>query len=209
MVSIGFSVEFSTLFFTISLIPMVIMFVGFIEYYKLPLEEHILEIIPRVETHRRKEGLKYKLSPGKVHLIDEQKPHKSFDIFVDYVLHQAFGLCFTRTNPNIIRRCFGLSQTPVVWLTRLETDLQALNPLELEHLTFAVSQFIEQTSGKKSIVILDGIEYLATNNPFAKVLHAISMIKDKVSGTNSIVVLPIDKGSFTKKDYSMLSEELS
>lgn len=208
LVSIGFGIEFSPAFYTISLLPMLVMLVGFIDYYRRPLTEHILEITPKIEAVVSSGPPKYKLDPGKVYLVKEQKPHKSFDMFVDNVLHKIYGLAISRSNPDILRKNYGLKLTPLIWLTRIETEKKYLNPVELEQLTFSITDFIDKVGQKRSVVILEGVEYLATSNEFTKLLHAISMIKDKVSGSNSVVILPVDPKALKLQDFTMLEKEL-
>ncbi|MEA3430852.1 MAG: DUF835 domain-containing protein [Nanoarchaeota archaeon] len=208
LVSIGFGIEFSALFYTISLLPMLLMLVGFVDYYRRPLTEHILEITPKIESVTSGGPPKYKLELGKVHLVKEQKPHKSYDMFIDHVLHKVYGLAISRSNPEIVKSNYGLKQTPLIWLTRIETEHAYLNPVELEQLTFAVTDFMDKVGNNKSVILLEGLEYLTTSNEFTKVLHAISMIKDKVSGTNSIVILPVDPKALPKQNITMLEKEL-
>ena len=208
VVSIGFGVKFSLFFYTVSLIPMLVMLIGFIDYYKRPLTEHILEITPRIEDRLSNKKLKYVLKPGRVYIVKEPKPHKSFDMFADYVKHKYYGLAISRTNPKIIRKKIGLKLTPLIWLTRIDTTMKYLNPLELEQLTYVMSDFIAKVGDKKSIILLDGLEYLATSNEFVKVLHAISMIKDKVSSSRCIMLIPLQGKALAGKDLVMLEREL-
>ncbi|MBW3015282.1 DUF835 domain-containing protein [Candidatus Woesearchaeota archaeon] len=208
IVSIGFGVKFSIFFYTISLLPMLVMLVGFVDYYKRPLEEHILEITPKLEAYSKDAPLKYKIEPGKVHLVKEPKAHKSYDMFIDNVMHKVYGLCISRKNPNKVKLEYGIQSTPVVWLTRIEPDVMSLNPIELEQLTFTITQYLEKVGKNKSVVLLDGIEYLASTNPFNKVIHAIGMLKDKLSGTNSSIIIPIDQYALPSKDFSILIKEI-
>jgi len=207
LVSISFGIQFSPLFYGISLLPMLVMLVGFIDYYRRPISEHILEITPKIEEGAGSEKLKYNLKPGSVHLIIERKPVKSFDVFSNYVKNKYYGLGIIRKNPLKVRDLFGLKLTPLLWLTRIETSQKYVNPLELEQVTFAVTDFIDKVATQNSVIILEGIEYLAASNEFPKVLHAMSMIKDKVSSSKCVMVVPIDKGAITSQDYTLLLRE--
>lgn len=208
LVSIGFGIEFSPLFYTISLVPMLLMLTGFIDYYRRPLTEHILEIMPKIEPGSIDEKPIYVLKPGSVNLVTEQKPNKSFDMFIDNVMHKVYGLAISRKNPDLILKEYGLKSTPLIWLTRIETEKTYLHPAELEQLTFAVTDFIDKVGDKRSVVLVDGLEYLATQNEFSKVLHAVTMMKDKISQSNSSLILPLDPGSFSERDFTMLQKEL-
>ncbi|MBW3022246.1 DUF835 domain-containing protein, partial [Candidatus Woesearchaeota archaeon] len=209
LVSLGFGIQFSPLFYTISLVPMLLLLVGFIDYYRRPLTEHILEITPKIEYNASSEKPKYKLKPGSVYLVNEKKPYKSFDMFVDNVLHKVYGLGISRTNPELVAKDYDLKTTPLIWLTRIETQQKYLSPTELEQLTFVVTDFIDKVGAKKSVLLLDGIEYLAASNEFVKVLHALTMMKDKVSGSSACLIVPVDSRIFSTEDYAVLQKELS
>lgn len=56
----------------------------------------------------------------------------------------------------------------------------------------------------KSIVLLDGISYLVSNNEFSKVLHFLESVVDKATQYDSVVIIPLNKESFTEKEYSLL-----
>ncbi len=59
----------------------------------------------------------------------------------------------------------------------------------------------------KSIILLDGLEYLMTNNTFALVLHLLQMLKDKISLGESMLLLPIDPKCIDEKEMALLQQE--
>ncbi|MBM4237368.1 MAG: response regulator, partial [Euryarchaeota archaeon] len=59
----------------------------------------------------------FDLRRGFGYVVKEKKPQKSFEIFVDQVMHNIQGLCISRQHPDIIRKEWGLEKTPIIWLS--------------------------------------------------------------------------------------------
>lgn len=51
--------------------------------------------------------------------MNEEKPIKSNEIFLDLVTHSVHGLYITRTIPQRIRERYGLKKTPIIWLGKV------------------------------------------------------------------------------------------
>jgi len=127
--------------FIVSIIPMIIMLVGFLWYYQTPTGQSIFEVEPIVERDDDTPR-KHNLKPGMVYLIEEEKSSKGFDIFTDSIFHGIRGLCITRTIPSEAKEIYGIEKSPLLWLTHIHTDLPVLDPGELEQLYSTVSKFI-------------------------------------------------------------------
>ena len=138
---------------------MVIMFAGFVLLYESPTGQAIIEITPAVER-KLSTTMKYHLTPGKTYLIEEEKQEKSYDIFMDAVLHGIRGLIVTRTKPDSVQQKFELRVTPVLWLTHVQAQMTTVDPSELEQFVFLVEKFVntakEQavTEGEAPVVSL-------------------------------------------------------
>ncbi|MBI4441457.1 DUF835 domain-containing protein [Candidatus Woesearchaeota archaeon] len=63
------------------------------------------------------------------------------------------------------------------------------------------------TGLNKSIILIDGIEYLISNNTFPGVLHLLQMMKDKISLGESILLLPLDPRCFSEQEINLLRQE--
>lgn len=140
-VPIFFYTEGNVLLYTISLSHIIIMFTGFVLLYESPTGQAILEITPAVEK-RLSTAMKYRLKPGKTYLVEEETPEKSYDIFMDAVLHGIRGLVVTRTKPELVQKKFELQVTPVLWLTHVQSQLSTVDPSEPEQFVFLVEKFV-------------------------------------------------------------------
>jgi len=160
-----------------------------------------LDIEPTLETLLDTEQ-KYHLDFGVCYLIKEENPIKSFDIFKDFVSHGTFGLCITRTHPKRIQKLFQLEKTPVVWLSKTDEGENSISGSNLGALLHTINQFIEKSG--KSIVILDGLEYLITINGFDRTILYLYDLIESIIVNESILILPVHIQALDKKELSIL-----
>lgn len=154
---------------------------------------------------------KYSLSHGHTYLVEESPPDISFDAFVNIVStvdaggKKAMGLAVSRQHADLIRQKYGLETTPIYWLaTRAGQDV--ISPTNLGILTHTIVQFIEENPA--GIVLLDGIEYLVSNNDFNKVLRMIDQVNDHVSQSQAMMIIPVDPRAFDQKELALLERNM-
>jgi hypothetical protein len=165
----------------------------------------------RPKAAQREDGLgisrKYDLLPGKCDIVEESPPDLSFDAFVNILSTQEeacakiTGLAISRQHPDLIKQKYGLEKTPIFWLaTRAGQDVIA--PTNLGILTHTLISFIEDNSC--GVVLLDGIEYLVSNNDFNKTLRAINQVNDHVAQSRCRIIIPVDPRAFDPKELALL-----
>ena len=165
-----------------------------------------LDIATRHEK-RAKSKQKYDLKAGLLFMVKERKNDRSFEVFTDLVTHDFPGLCITRSSPDIIREEHGLKETPIVWLTNNEIEKErCLPPTDIPRLHLAVTDFMEKA--QDSIILLDGLEYLATNNNFATVLKLVQLLRDKVMLHNGRMIINVVPGALGDKEIGLLEKEM-
>ncbi|MFH1722567.1 MAG: DUF835 domain-containing protein [Candidatus Altiarchaeota archaeon] len=160
-------------------------------------------IVPTAEEESLEE-MTWKLLPGRGYLILGKKREKAYDVFVDQVTHGFEGLCITRDNPAIVRETFGLKKTMILWLTDIKSP-ETLPP-QLEEISIAIHEFIGKS--EKSVVLLDGLDYLITTNSFNLVLQMVNRLKDLTAVHSSILLIPIDSSTMDNKQFGLLQREM-
>lgn len=175
---------------------------GFIAYAIL---KYKVMIIPTAEEVKNTK-VELKLKQGVSYLIEEEKPNRSFGIFVDLVTHGAHGLCVTRIPPDDVRQEFGLMKTPIIWLSRTVDDKMCIDPAMTAELSMTIKNFIEES--KNGVVLLDGIEYLIVHNNFNKVLKLLHDLNEAIAVYNAIMTIPIDKRILNEKEYALLVRDI-
>src|SRR5207249_3278685 len=99
-------------------------------------------IIPEAEAHLLTKPT-YTLDRGITYVVLERDAGQAFEIFKDLVTHGAQGLCITRRAPKAVMAEYSLERTPVLWLSRVATEKNAIRPSPPENVAMAIEHFIE------------------------------------------------------------------
>ena len=155
---------------------------------------------------------KYNLTSGRSYVVEEAPPNISFDAFVNIVsttssngCKKMMGLAVSRQHPDLIRQKYGLETTPIYWLAT-RTGQDVISPTNLGILTHTLIQFIAENPC--GVILLDGIEYLVSNNDFNKVLRVIDQVNDHVSQSKAVMVIPVDPRAFEPKELALLERNM-
>jgi hypothetical protein len=145
------------------------------------------------------------LDPGTTYLLLETMPERSVRLFQREVKAGMKGLYITRSNPNQVRKRFDLGGAKICWLTGVRASEDVLSISGLQELSILVSNAIDENT--KSIIFLDGLEYLVSNNDFSIVLRLVQQIRDKVSTSESVLLIPLNKDALDSRQVTLLERE--
>ena len=155
---------------------------------------------------------KYDLHPGRSYVVQESPPHISFDAFVNIVStavgeggEKTVGLAVTRQHPDLVREKYGLEDTPVYWLATRAGE-KVISPTNLGILAHMLVKFAEEA--RDGIILLDGIEYLVSNNDFTKVLRMVNQVSDNIMQSGCRMILPVDPRAFDQKELALLMRNM-
>lgn len=154
---------------------------------------------------------KYELVPGRCYVVEEAPPDMSFDAFSNLLStedqdgNRTAGLAVTRQHPDLVRQKYGLEHTPIYWLATRAGD-KVISPTNLGILTQTLVKFIE--SEKNGVILLDGFEYLVSNNDFNKVLRMIDQVNDHITQSGTRLILPVDPRALEQKELALLERNM-
>lgn len=154
---------------------------------------------------------KYDLRPGRSYIVEESPSHISLDAFVNFVTtssedgQKTVGIAVTRQHPDLLREKYGLEETPIYWLATRAGD-KVISPTNLGILTNMLVRFAEQTPD--GVILIDGIEYLISNNDFTKVLRMVDQVNDYVSQSGCRMIIPVDPRAFDSKQLALLERNM-
>lgn len=138
------------------------------------------------------------------YLVEGDEPETSYDLFISTLKKGIKGYCVTRNYPDKIRSKFDLKDVPIVWLSDVGKD-NTIRPKDLEKLSMSLEQFLSQVDG--GIVLLDGLEYLITNNNFNTVMRLIQSLRDQVAINKSILLMTVDRSTLEGHQLKLLKKE--
>jgi hypothetical protein len=154
------------------------------------------------------------LLPGWSYAIKEDRPERSFAMFADLISKGGRGLCISRTHPDVLKQKYKF-EAESLWLTKTETaqnlpetkGIEYVSPNNLAHLASAIRDFLSK--GENGAVIIEGIEYLTTQNDFKSVLKFIQLINEQVVLDKGFMIVPVVEGTMDPKDFSLVEREMS
>ncbi len=163
---------------------------------KKPQEEEIFE----------KDGISAKLKISHSYLIEEDRPDKCFELFVETLDMGFNGMCISRTNPKRLRGNYDFGEADLLWLTdRDSTSERTIQPA-LEKIIYSIEDLLN--TGKKGILLIDGLEYLISNSNFDAVLRFLRRLIDDISESNSTFIMSLTPGTLAPQDLKVLEREM-
>lgn len=188
-----------------------------VEPVEAPVKEEISEVVkeePKEPVAEKEEPPEWDpeleanaLTPGLSYLVEEKRPEKFFHIYNALKEMGKKGLVVSRTNPRILSRTYSLEEMESVWLTGKEVqgDTKTVLPI-LEFIMSLFEEYMEETSD--GVIVLDGLEYLLTNNKFNSVLRFIRQVVDNVSQTETILLVALSPDALDSTEVTLLEKDL-
>ena len=149
------------------------------------------------------------LKGGSSYLFTDKGVVRAFEVLKKLIAEGRRGLVITRTHPNRVQQLYGLD-CPIMWIakaTKPSGGVMSLEPTRLMKIHSTISDFIKANPG--AVVLLDGLEYLITENGFAPVMKAIQLTNEEVAMSGSFLLVPIDPRAFETQQLGLLEREFS
>ncbi len=146
------------------------------------------------------------LMPGRSYLIEEDRPDLAFQMLEKALEGNKGGLVITRTNPKRVREKFAVDAVRILWLTDRESSSEQTIAPALERIVYEIEQFM--SSRPRGAVLLDGVEYLVSNNSFDAVLRFARRLIDTVSEGHYIFIISLGPATLREQELKMLEREM-
>jgi hypothetical protein len=146
-------------------------------------------------------GEHFPIERGFIYLVKEKRPNIAFAVFNEAMSHGAKGMLVVREHPNRLRQIHSFTATKILWLTR-RVGVDYIDPTELSLLSLEITKFVG--TAQKSVVLLEGIEYIITQNDFESVLRFVNHLHDFVLAHDSAVIIVIDPRVLSTRELALL-----
>jgi hypothetical protein len=141
---------------------------------------------------------------SQMYMVEEDRPEVAYQLFVEALAKGTPGLCFTRVYPAILTQKYDFGATNVLWLSNAGKD-ESIRPRDLERLSLLLEQFLVE---EKGVALIDGIEYLITNNDFVTVLRLIQSIRDQVAMNEAVMIVTLNPSTLGYQELNLLEREM-
>ncbi len=145
---------------------------------------------------------------GDIYIVYEERPDISMKIFERKLEEGCSGLIISRTHPDTLRRKWGF-EVPHIWLARGNQNefIQAVHPERLMKMHTIISTFIS-SSDRSKIIMLDGLEYLISQNDFETIMRFIQLINEQVNTTSTCMLVPVHPHALNEQQKGILEREV-
>lgn len=172
--------------------------IGSLELFNTP------PIKGEVEEEGSGQTTKVSLASGHCDLIMGKRADDTYEMFLAEVKGGSRGLLVTRIHPDQLRERYGLIEVPIMWLSS-QPGQNRLDPTALTIIQHTMTDFIQKEEG--SIVMLDGLDYLISENQLDKVLRMIYAVHDAVVVSGSKFIVPMDPLTLETRDLAFIERE--
>jgi hypothetical protein len=153
------------------------------------------------------------VAPGSSLFVKERTPQGAFRIFNQLVSQGAKGLIFSRLAHDAVRLKVGSDCEAVYWLTKFEVQNEDLKqyyiqPTDLGNFYTTFKKFLVTNKNVQTVVLLDGIQYLISNNDFNGILKSIQKMKDDIYMFHSAFIITADPASLNLNEVKQLENEM-
>ena len=152
--------------------------------------------------HRGKEAAV--LPSGSYLLFEEEKADGMYETLLSQVSNGVEGLIITRTYPEDLREKYGLKRTPVIWLSS-QPGQDRVDPTNLSILEHTIIEFLKV--GHNTVVAIDGLEYLISNNGATKVLRMLYGLRDEILMNESRMIVTIDPAVLDERELAFFERD--
>ncbi len=141
---------------------------------------------------------------GCTYAVFEETAEKSLSLFEVALKKGLKGICFTREFPDRLSKKHDLSGALVIWLSNIGSQ-NSIRPKDLEKITL---QCNEALNSSQCIIMIDGLEYLITNNGFISVLKLLQFLRDATAVNRSILIISINQHAIKDSEVNLLRREV-
>ena len=142
---------------------------------------------------------------GRTYLVESKKSTMAYELLVDDLAKGAHGLIITREHPEQVRETWGLQTTPILWLSS-NSGKDRIDPTNLSIIQHTVIEHLKR--GERPIVLLDGLEYIFSNNKEEKVLQLVLSLRDEIIVSQGKLILPVDPLTMEPRTLAYIERDL-
>ena len=187
--------------FSLGLVTVVIIVVFFFIIFLYKSKEEVQSKLEKTNVTLEKLGIKIEvekdkynqsdisLDPKKIYLVKEDDENHAYELFINSLNKGYAGLGIVRDDPRDVKKKYNLHKTSFIWLTKSQIEDIACET-NIDNLFGLISEFVKKS--EKSIILLDRLDYILTENKLENVIKKIHSLKDLISAHNSIAILSIN-----------------
>jgi hypothetical protein len=144
------------------------------------------------------------------YIVREPKAERVFSLFCDLLDMNARGLCITRIHPDDLRSRYPIEDAGFIWLSKSSGTTKGMavaEPGALVDIASAISDFAED--GGNAAVLLEGLEYMISQNGFASIMRFLQKVNEKITLNDSYLLISANPAAMKEQEYRLLAKEVA
>lgn len=158
-----------------------------------------------IEPSARNLGSDCHASEGMAFLVEEKRPRLSLEICERFAEDGYSLMMVSRDPPSQVTDGTVLDPKTNIWLTYM-VGKDRMNPTSIGILMGEIKKFLEQNN--RSVVMIDGLEYLISINTFDRMLQFIHQLRDVIVMSGARMIMPIDTRTLGDREIALLERNL-
>ncbi len=174
------------------------------------VEKNLQEILVITHAHIP-EGVRFEMEgitsiePGKTFLFHGKDVTRTHNIFRDLVIEQGSGLLISRVHPQRLHPSVAEAGAECVWLSKTPTK-RGVSPSNTTMILHEITTYVRDH--KRTVVCLDGLEYLLVQNPLDEVVAFVEELQDMVQMDDFIMMVHVDPYALDEVTLAKLSRNM-
>jgi len=141
---------------------------------------------------------------GFSYLLEVIQPDPAYKLFTQ-AINDANGLLISRTNPKQLKHFYDLGNADVLWLTDMSEGEGTISSMLEEIMEVLMARI---SANERTVIMLDGIEYLVHIHGFDPVINLIRRTKDAISEKEIILLVPLSPKTLQPEECAVIEREL-
>jgi hypothetical protein len=133
-----------------------------------------------------------------------KKADEAYSMFQSELKAGCKGLLITRVHPDQLMESYGPIDAQIMWLSS-QPGQDRLDPTALTIIQHTMIDFIQKWP--KSVVMLDGLDFLISENQLDKVLRMVYAVHDVVVVSGAKFIVPMDPQTMETKELAFIERE--
>ncbi|MEM2838840.1 MAG: DUF835 domain-containing protein [Thermoplasmata archaeon] len=143
---------------------------------------------------------------GAAFLVEERRPRESIILCEKYLAEGANLMIISRDPPQKLIEGMPIVPRKAIWITNLPGK-DHLDPTAVGLLMGEIRKFVE-VSGKRAVILIDGLEFLISVNTYDRMLQFVSQVRDIAVTSGSILIIPFDMRTLNEREQALLERNL-
>lgn len=143
---------------------------------------------------------------GSTLLIESKDTRPAYEMFIQELSKGKEGMIVTRTHPDQVRETYEIGSSRTLWLCS-QPGADRVDPLGLSILQNILLEHMRDK--KNGVILLEGVEYLVSENSIDKVLRLIYTLRDAAVISGAKLIMPLDTSTLSIKDQALIEREFT